>query len=228
MIRKVTVTPLLFVQFLFISTSVSSQATDSLHQEASRSEIAAEKNLSAHRTAIRALEQASIGGPAGLLIGQQMDQQAEALKQIVRGGTIDRVAEGILITLPSTSLFEADSFEPLPAARVRFRNLAKMMNKFPYSCMLIEVHTDGTGEEIYSRALSDKRAKSLETLLTRDGVNNSRLLARGYGDKQPLSLNTPADERHVNRRVELILLANDEMKAMARKGEIGEFFAARK
>ena len=222
---KIIISRVLFLQVLFTCHAVRCQVSDSLHV---RSDSAIEKNLSTNRTAIHALDQASIGGAAGLLIGKQMDGQVEELKKVAKGAMIERISEGILITLQLQSLFEDDSFEPLPATRTRFRNLARILNNFQHSCMLIEVHTDCTGEEVYNQALSDKRAKSLETLLTREGVHSRRLLAKGYGDKQPLFLNMLSAERSLNRRIELIILANDEMKALARKGELGEFFATRK
>jgi outer membrane protein OmpA-like peptidoglycan-associated protein len=225
--RKITVTPLVLLQFLFTSFLIHGQGLDSIKNEPALPIMEVEKNQQPNRTALQALDQASLGGSAGALVGRQMDQLADELRKIVKGASLERISEGILLTFQSPSLFEEDSYEPLSATKTRFRNLASMLNKFGHPYMLIEVHTDNTGEETYNQSLSDKRAKSLEALLTKEGANKNRLLARGYGDKH-MTLTTPSEGGPVNRRVELIILANDEMKALAKKGEVDEFFATRK
>lgn len=222
----IIVAAILFTKILFTPFEGSGQPSNFL-SDSTLAEGELRKNHLLQRTAVEAIENASIGGMAGILIAQQMDQQAAELKRSLKGVTLERIAEGILITFPSQDLFAQDSYEILPATRVRFRNLARIMNKFHHTCLLIEVHTDNTGEEVYNLTLSDKRAKSLENFLLKEGMNNNRLLSKGYGNKQPLSPNTTIEGRHVNRRVEVAVFANDEMKALARKGEAGEFLAVK-
>jgi outer membrane protein OmpA-like peptidoglycan-associated protein len=223
---NIIVAAILFTKILFTPFAGSAQPSD-FPNDSTRAQSELKKDQMNQRTAIEAIEHASIGGAAGILIAQQMDQHAAELKRSLKGVTVERIAEGILITFPSQDLFAQDSYEILPATRARFRNLARMMNKFPHTCLLIEVHTDNTGEEVYNLTLSDKRAKSLENFLLKEGINNNRLLSKGYGNKQPIAPNSTVEGRYVNKRVEVAVFANDEMKALARKGEAGEFLAVK-
>jgi outer membrane protein OmpA-like peptidoglycan-associated protein len=217
----------LFVKFLFIPFAGTSQALVK-ERDSAQLEIVVKEPAPLHRTILLAMEAASIGGAAGSLVSKQMDQQAEELRKSLKETSVERSAEGILITFHTQSLFEPDSYELPPATRTRLKSLARTMNKFHYSCAIIEVHTDNTGEEIYNQMLSDKRAKSLENFLVREGISNNRLRSKGFGNKQPLFPNTTDEGKLANRRVEVAIIANDEMKAMARKGETGEFLAAKK
>jgi outer membrane protein OmpA-like peptidoglycan-associated protein len=225
--RIVMLASVLFVKFLFIPLAGTSQALVG-ERDTAQLEVVVKKPAPLNRTIISAMETASIGGAAGSLVAKQMDQQAEEIRHSLKETTVERNAEGILITFQSHSLFEPDSYELPPATRTRLKSLARTMNKFHFSCAIIEVHTDNTGEEIYNQMLSDKRAKSLENFLVREGISNNRLRSKGNGNKQPLFPNSTAEERLANRRVEVAIIANDEMKAMARKGETGEFLAAKK
>jgi outer membrane protein OmpA-like peptidoglycan-associated protein len=208
--RIVMLASVLFVNFLFISLAGTCQTLVEERDTVQR-EVVVKQPAPLNRTIISAMETASIGGAAGTIVGKQMDQQAEELRRSLKETTVERNAEGILITFQAQSLFEPDSYDLPPATRTRLKSLARTMSKFHYSCAIVEVHTDNTGEEIYNQMLSDKRAKSLENFLVKEGISNSRLRSKGYGNKQPLAI-----------------IANDEMKAMARKGETGEFLAAKK
>src|SRR5688572_8746370 len=60
-------------------------------------------------TARGAIIGAVVGGTAGAIIGDQMDKQAEELKQDIPGATVSRVGEGIAVTFASGLLFDFDS-----------------------------------------------------------------------------------------------------------------------
>src|SRR5690242_189034 len=60
-------------------------------------------------TAVGAIIGAAVGGSAGAIIGRQMDKQAEELKRDLKGATVQRVGEGILITFHSGLQFDFNS-----------------------------------------------------------------------------------------------------------------------
>jgi len=64
-------------------------------------------------------------------------------------------------------------------------------------------HTDSIGPAIYNLDLSQRRARSVVEHLVSAGVDASRLVARGYGEDQPIADNTTVEGRARNRRVEL-------------------------
>ena len=49
--------------------------------------------------------------------------------------------------------------------------------------------------------LSKKRSSSIKNSLIQDGVDDSRMELRAYGENMPNSANTPLSERKKNRRV---------------------------
>lgn len=69
----------------------------------------------------------------------------------------------------------------------------------------IQGHTDNQGPEDYNRKLSQKRAEAVMAYLTGNGVDGRRLLARGYGEDQPLSVGDTEEAWATNRRVEFLI-----------------------
>ena len=73
----------------------------------------------------------------------------------------------------------------------------------------VQGYTDNVGPAAANLALSEQRARTVVEWLTRNGIDRSRLVAKGYGDTKPLSDNTSDEGRAKNRRVEIKKL-NDE------------------
>jgi outer membrane protein OmpA-like peptidoglycan-associated protein len=173
-------------------------------------------------TVVGAIIGAAVGGTAGALIGRHMDKQAEELRNDLKGAHVQRVGEGILITFDSGLLFELNSFGLQPATKTNLTNLAKTLNKYDDTDVLIEGHTDSTGDDAYNQTLSERRANSVEGYLAQQGVKASRITTQGYGEKQPLASNDTEAGRQSNRRVEVAIYANKEMKKLAKNGQLGE------
>ncbi len=68
---------------------------------------------------------------------------------------------------------------------------------------LVEVqgHTDDQGAEDSNLKLSQGRAEAVRTYLVSQGIAGARLVARGYGESQPLQPGTTEEAREVNRRL---------------------------
>lgn len=175
-------------------------------------------------TIVSALFEASVGGEPGLLIEKQMDKQAGELLSALKGVHVERLAEGILITMDAGTLFERDSYG-LHSTK-NLRALASALKKYGYTNTLIEAHTDSTGEEVYNQSLSEKRAHEVEEYLLREGIKSGRIKARGYGERQPLTGNNTEAARLLNRRLEIAIFANDEMKNLAMTGKVGSLTAS--
>lgn len=173
-------------------------------------------------TAVGAIIGAAVGGATGALIGRRMDKQAEELKADLEGATVERVGEGILITFDSGLLFDINSSELQADTKSNLTDLAGTLKKYDDTNILIEGHTDNTGEDAYNQRLSDRRAASVQEYLVSQGVVGSRITPKGYGELQPVAANDTEMGRSSNRRVEVAIYANKEMKKLAKKGELGE------
>jgi len=171
-------------------------------------------------TAKGAILGAVIGGTAGALIGNYMDKQAEELDKELEGAEVERVGEGIKITFDSGILFAFDSSKLSPAAQDNVAELAKTLKEYEDTNVLIEGHTDSVGSDSYNKQLSEERADSVSDYLISLGVKNARINEVGYGENQPVADNDTERGRQLNRRVEVAIFANEELKDAAQNGEL--------
>jgi outer membrane protein OmpA-like peptidoglycan-associated protein len=171
-------------------------------------------------TARGAVIGAAVGGTAGALIGKYMDKQAEELKKELENATVERVGEGIQITMNSGILFEFDSFALKPSAREELESMARVLNNYPDTKIKVDGHTDSTGSEAYNQRLSERRAKSVADYLQSLGVGNDRVTQSGYGKNMPVADNSTEAGRQQNRRVEIGILADENLMEAAEKGEL--------
>lgn len=175
----------------------------------------------AGNTAAGAIIGAAVGGTAGYFIGRYMDRQAAELKKDLEGADVERVGEGIKITFHQGIQFAVNSSELTASSKTNLQDLAKVLNKYSDTNILIEGHTDSTGKRDYNQSLSEKRAASVSTYLKTLGVTGVRITTVGYGPDQPVGDNATEYGRQQNRRVEVAIFANDKLKKKAEKGEIG-------
>jgi len=156
---------------------------------------------------------AAVGGTVGAIIGAQMDKQAEELEESLEGADVERVGEGIVVTMDSAILFAVDSSELTDQSKMNLMELASSLKSFPNTDILVAGHTDATGSEEYNQALSERRAMSAAVFLAEHGVEPERLSTSGYGETQPKASNETAEGRTQNRRVEIAITASEEYRA---------------
>jgi outer membrane protein OmpA-like peptidoglycan-associated protein len=171
----------------------------------------------AGNTAVGAILGAAIGGAAGAWIGNYMDEQAEEIRQDIEGAEVERIGEGIKITFDSGILFASNQAALEGPARANIEELARILKKYEDTNVLIEGHTDSQGSEDYNLELSRRRAQSVANYLAEQQVDATRFTLMGYGETQPVASNETPQGRRENRRVEIAIMANDELKAQAER-----------
>lgn len=163
---------------------------------------------------------AAVGGTAGNLIGKKMDKQAKELKQAIPTAEVERVGEGINVTFSSGLMFKINSHEISDSYKDDLAAAAGVFKNHPETNILIEGHTDDTGSDELNMNLSKQRAESVSDFLKANGIAESRLQTKWYGESQPKYPNDSEENRQKNRRVELAVYANDEMKNKAKEGKL--------
>lgn len=176
----------------------------------------------AGNTAMGAILGAVIGGAAGRYIGSQMDKQAEEMQRDLEGAKVERVGEGIKITWASGILFDVNSSELRPVAKSNLTDLAKILNKYPGSNIQVDGHTDSTGTADWNMNLSKSRAESVGMYLGQQGVEFTRLKMVAWGETMPAETANTVEGLQANRRVEVGIFANDELKKAAEKQTAGQ------
>lgn len=85
--------------------------------------------------------------------------------------------------------------------------LVEAMKAKPNMKIEIAGHTDDVGEEEANKLLSEQRAISVKKYLESKGIENSRILAVGYGETQPIAENSTPEGRAKNRRTEVRVIS---------------------
>ncbi|XSE97745.1 OmpA family protein [Pseudomyxococcus flavus] len=88
--------------------------------------------------------------------------------------------------------------------------IADYLKARPGVSLRIEGHTDNTGPEQLNRTLSQERADAVRQYLIQQGIESSRLVAKGYGPDRPIASNDTLEGRSANRRVEFITSTTGE------------------
>jgi outer membrane protein OmpA-like peptidoglycan-associated protein len=169
----------------------------------------------AGNTAAGAIIGAAVGGAAGAFIGNYMDRQAAEMERDLEGATIERVGEGIKITFDSGILFAVNQANLQGEAVSNLNELATILKKYEDTNVLVEGHTDSSGEANYNLALSERRARSVVNHMTSVQVAGARMQVMAYGEDQPVADNSTSAGRTQNRRVEVAIWANDKLKREA-------------
>lgn len=162
---------------------------------------------------------AGVGGVAGGLIGNYMDKQAREIADDLEGAHVERVGEGIVVIFDSGLLFDFDSYDLKPATQANLTELAESMKKYEETEIKILGHTDSKGSKSYNKNLSRQRADAVYNYLTTQGIGSARLDTQGYGETDPVASNTTDEGRQQNRRVEIVIVANEELKEAAQDGK---------
>jgi outer membrane protein OmpA-like peptidoglycan-associated protein len=173
-----------------------------------------------NNTATGAIVGAAVGGTAGALIGKYMDKQAEELEKELENAKVERIGEGIQITMESGILFEVDSYALRPDAKEELESMANVLKNYPDTKIKVDGHTDSTGSDSYNQTLSERRANSVSGYLRSLGVTANRITEAGFGESLPVADNNTVEGRKLNRRVEIGILADENLKEAAEQGKL--------
>jgi OOP family OmpA-OmpF porin len=102
--------------------------------------------------------------------------------------------------------FEYNSARLTADASTTLREVAEALRGEPGLRAEIAGHTDSSGSDAYNLDLSQQRANAVLMFLANQGIDRTRLVARGYGEGQPVDDNGTEAGRERNRRVEFRVL----------------------
>lgn len=165
-----------------------------------------------------ALIGAAVGGLAGGLVGNYLDKQAQEIDAIP-DANVQRREESLVVLFPGDVLFGVGSSALSPGAYQRLGSLAGTLERYPDTNIVVKGHTDGTGDESYNVRLSEDRAESVRKYLVAEGVTAQRVSAVGYGEAFPVASNATPEGRQQNRRVEIEIKPNDELRERQASGQ---------
>ena len=162
-------------------------------------------------------EIAGNAGTIGILkrFGGSNEQTAEPFEEVMVEQRvteeIEKVEE-VVASVPQTKKYAAtldyghfafDSAELNPEFITTLVELEQFMKKYPQTVVYITGHTDSKGSDEYNQKLSERRAKSVSDMIIKNGIDSSRVVQTGKGEKSPIATNDTDEGRAQNRRVEI-------------------------
>ncbi|WP_434574402.1 OmpA family protein [Pseudomonas sp. Z3-6] len=156
-----------------------------------------------------ALIGAAVVGASAAGYGYYADQQEKKLRASMAntGVEVQRQGDQIKLIMPGNITFATDSANIASSFYQPLNNLANSLKEFNQNQIEIVGYTDSTGSRQHNMDLSQRRAQSVATYLTSQGVSGANLSARGAGPDNPVASNGDVNGRAQNRRVEVNLKA---------------------
>lgn len=99
--------------------------------------------------------------------------------------------------------FAFNSHELLPGSYSELNYVVRHMRRNPRLKLRLSGHTDDVGDPSYNMELSLRRARSVAAYLVTQGIDVNRIVTRGYGETMPVVSGASAEDRRLNRRVEI-------------------------
>ncbi len=85
--------------------------------------------------------------------------------------------------------------------------LATILKEFPNMKIKLLAYTDNVGDEKANEKLTENRAMEVRKRLVAEGIDESRIQIKGYGEKFPVGDNKTYDGRLINNRIEMEILS---------------------
>jgi peptidoglycan-associated lipoprotein len=107
--------------------------------------------------------------------------------------------------------YDLDKADIRTDAAVELNKLVKILKDNPSIRIELSSHTDARATDAYNDALSQRRAESAVAYLVSQGIEASRMVAKGYGKRQLIIENAQTEEEHqTNRRTEFKVIGINE------------------
>ncbi len=105
--------------------------------------------------------------------------------------------------------FEKNSTSLTAKGKQLLDEVAVSLLAHPGVSILVEGHTDTSGNPEINMQISEQRARSVVSYLNDAGVSTERMSALGFGDKFPVAPNDTQEGRIKNRRIEIKIKNGD-------------------
>ncbi|MCS7003996.1 MAG: OmpA family protein [Cytophagales bacterium] len=102
--------------------------------------------------------------------------------------------------------FDFDKATLRPRSQYELNRLVKLFERYPKLKIEVAGHTDSKGSDDYNKRLSQQRADAVKAYLVNKKISSSKVVAKGYGEAQPVATNDTEEGRQLNRRVEIVIL----------------------
>lgn len=162
-----------------------------------------------------ALIGAFAGVIAGGLIGNYMDKQYNDLIAVQKKhsdlfGTVVQSNKGatnetVMLPVAADSLFVGNTTDLKPDAKIKLDEALVVLKSSNEGKIYINSFTDSIGDKANALKITSERAEAIRNYAVNQGVNQERIIAKGYGQSKPVATNETVEGRKLNRRVEIVV-----------------------
>ena len=155
---------------------------------------------------------AVVGALGGGAVGAYMDKQRAELERKLKAETearelsITKIGDDALkIGIASDASFDVGSAHLKPDALNTYAKIASVLKDYDKTVIHIVGHTDSTGTDENNQSLSERRAATVGSYLTGNGLVAGRVREEGRGEREAIASNDSKDGKQKNRRVDIII-----------------------
>lgn len=126
--------------------------------------------------------------------------------KVTQNGCYETLTKDVSISL--NIMFENNSDQLVSGSQNKITELAKFMQSYPQTKVIVNGYTDSVGSKTYNQQLSQRRADKVAQILADEyGISSSRISSIGHGVNNPIATNATREGRAKNRRVDATVKA---------------------
>ena len=184
--------------------------------QAERDSIVLAARTSQVDSANRAKDAANRSSDDAKIARDQATENAARLQAEVDALKAKPTDRGLVLTLGDV-LFETGSSTLSPGAGRNMDRLVQFLTDHPERLVQIDGFTDSVGTDSFNQDLSQHRADAVRYQLVSRGISSTRIATQGYGKAYPVASNSESSGRQLNRRVEVVIGADNGTAIAARR-----------
>jgi outer membrane protein OmpA-like peptidoglycan-associated protein len=169
----------------------------------------------AANAANRAKDEANRATDDAKIARDQATENATRLQAEVDALKAKPTDRGLVLTLGDV-LFETGSATLSSGAGRNLDRLVQFLTDHPERLVQIDGFTDSVGTDSFNQDLSQHRADAVRYQLVSRGISSTRIATQGYGKAYPVASNSESGGRQLNRRVEVVIGADNGTAVSAR------------
>ena len=132
--------------------------------------------------------------------------EAALINSLKTFGSVVKNEKGIVLSLPESLWSGTRSSTLLPQADGKLTSLGEILSNNPDYRISVESHTDNSGPLSQIQTVTDRRAYAVAEKFSAMGVEDGRIVAKGFGASVPVAPNTTNANRAKNRRTQVVLI----------------------
>ncbi len=134
------------------------------------------------------------------LRNQAQNRSIERTENIILESIVGLAESGVKKYI--LNIFNTGQYNFNPAAYSSINMLVDLLKENSNIKVEVYAHTDSRGTDEFNDQLSELRAQTMRNHLLKNGISDDRIIAIGYGKRQPIVPNDSPENMSINRRLE--------------------------